>query len=136
MNINYLYKQYLLNRILIFDLDNTLICEKEFLYSAYYEISKNTNIKDESALKFLKKNFNDGYRKDLYQRLYSEFPNCNLSLDEFLKILHNHRPKKKIKTLKWFRNFSKLISDSFLRNSYSIFLSTRLIVKRFSLINP
>ena len=64
------------------------------MYSAYYAISKKTNMDNQCILNFLKNNFNYGYRKDLYQRLNSEFPNINISLDEFLNILHNHKPKK------------------------------------------
>ena len=113
MNINYLYEQYLLGRIIICDLDNTLINENDFLFSAYYDISKNININDDSIYKFLKRSFEMGHRKDLYQRLNSKFPNCNISIESFLKILHNHRPRKEMKTLRWFQNFIEIVNNDF-----------------------
>ena len=113
MTIDYLYRQYLLRRIIICDLDNTLINEKDFLYSAYYAISKSIDINDDRIYKFLKQGFENGYRKDLYQRLNSEFPNINISLEKFLNILHNHRPRKNMKTLRWFQDFIKIINYKF-----------------------
>ena len=39
MNHNYLYQQYLLSKF-NFDLDNTLINEKDYIFSAYEEIKE------------------------------------------------------------------------------------------------
>ncbi len=114
MRINYLFTQFRNKRDLIFDLDNTLIDEKEYLYSAYLEIAKKADFKKSTEIfNYLKITFKNSGRKNIYQKMVEEFKLKNLYLQDFLNILRTHKPKNKFLTLPWFDNWIKLISCEF-----------------------
>ena len=106
MTINYLIEQFSIKRDFIFDLDNTLIDEKNFLYNAYDEICSElfpNNYVD--ALLFLKSTFELEGRKFIFNKLLNKFPNNDLSIESCLSILRNYKPKRKIETKNWFKEF-------------------------------
>ena len=110
MRINYLFSQFRNKRDLIFDLDNTLIDEKEYLFSAYFEIAKKADLKKSKEIfNFLKKTFINSGRKDIYQKLIKDFKITNLDIYDFLNIMRTHKPKNKFFTLPWFDTWNKLI---------------------------
>jgi len=114
MKLNYLYSQFRNKRDLIFDLDNTLIDEKEYLFSAYFEISKKfSSIQSEEIYKYLKSTFIKSGRKNIYQKLIKNFQIQNFDLQDFLNIMRLHKPQNKLITLPWFENWAKLISCKF-----------------------
>ena len=103
MNLEYLKLEFLKGRDLIFDLDNTLIDETIYLFSAYKEIAIKLN--NNEVYHFLSNNFKLNGRQNIYQKLISEFRIKDFELENFLDIIRNHNPKKKIKTLIWFQKF-------------------------------
>ena len=61
MTVEYLAEQIKQNRQLIFDLDNTIYLETEFLFRVYNEISKTSvNTNPKIIYEFLKKTFSFG----------------------------------------------------------------------------
>lgn len=82
-------------KAIIFDLDNTLYQETEFLFSAYKAIGKfiaKTSGKDHKIYEaFLRNRFNNSGRKYLFDALLEKFNLQNMVLiEEMLEILHNH----------------------------------------------
>jgi putative hydrolase of the HAD superfamily len=82
------YKQY---QNYIFDLDDTLYPEIDYLKACFLSVSKfasiQNNLNGDLIYKYLLKTFKLSGRNDLYQRLIKEF-NINVSIDE---ILYYHR---------------------------------------------
>tara|TARA_Y100000589_G_scaffold133659_2_gene127683 strand:+ start:12925 stop:13563 length:639 start_codon:yes stop_codon:yes gene_type:complete len=114
INLDYLIKEYKKNRDLIFDLDNTIIDEKIYLYSAYKEIARKADIcRYKEIYTFLKNNFLTKGRDNLYQNMISNFKIKDFELKDFLYILRNHVLDKKIITKFWFRNFIHNLNDIF-----------------------
>ena len=61
---------------IIFDLDNTLICEKDYLYSAYQSISEKlgeNEIESQKMFLYLKNNFEFGHRTNLFNSFIITF---------------------------------------------------------------
>ena len=114
MNLNYLVSEHKKNRDIIFDLDNTLIDEKIYLYSAYEEIAIKADLYRYKEIKnFLINSFENKGRKNLYQELILSFGIKNFELRDFLYILRNHKIKGKINTKLWFRKFISIIGSNF-----------------------
>ena len=114
MNLNYLHKQYLASRDIIFDLDNTIIEEKDYIFSAYAEIAK--TIKDRYKINigdFLQKEFDKNGRKNIYQKLIKEYSIRNFSLKDFKHILHTNKNLNKLDPSNWFLEFLNLINKPF-----------------------
>lgn len=114
MNHNYLYQQYLLSRDLIFDLDDTLINEKDYLFSSYEEIKEIIKKKNNIDIKdFLQKEFIDYGRSLIYQKLIKKFELEDFSLEEFKRTLYLNSNIKSLETLAWFREFIYYIRQPF-----------------------
>ena len=104
--MNYLVEQFFLKREFIFDLDNTLIDEKQFLYSAYNDICLKLFPNNHAeAFLFLKNTFELEGRESLFNKLLKKFSNEDLSLNSCLSILRNYKPNFKIETKNWFKEF-------------------------------
>lgn len=113
MNLEKLHNIYKV-RDLIFDLDNTILDENEYLLSAYSEISKKiSKHNNHEIFNFLKKEFIENGRKNIYQKMIKNFNIKEFEIIDFLNILRNHKPDKELKTLIWFQEFMKLISVEF-----------------------
>ncbi len=114
MNHNYLYQQYLLSRDLIFDLDNTLINEKDYIFSAYEEIKEIIKKKNNIDIKdFLQKEFLVYGRSLIYQKLIKKFKLDDFSLEEFKNALYLNRNIKSLETLTWFKEFIYYMKQPF-----------------------
>jgi len=79
---------------IIFDLDNTLYNEIEYISRAYRFIGNkiselNKQFSPQDILIFLIEEFKSNGRKDIYQKLIAEFNSINYSLSEFLNDLRN-----------------------------------------------
>ena len=87
--------------LVIFDLDNTLYPENEFLFPAYKAIARLVSDKDgvnaADAENFLINNFLKEGRRNLFDRFISEFGLKNSGLNDFLKTLRSHKSETKIK---------------------------------------
>ena len=91
-----------------------MIDEKEYLFSAYFEISKKcSSIQSEEIYKYLKSTFLKSGRKNIYQKLIKNFQIQNFDLQDFLNIIRLHKTQNKLITLPWFENLAKLISCKF-----------------------
>ena len=114
MNHNYLYQQYLLSRDLIFDLDNTLINEKAYIFSSYEEIKEIIKKKNNIDIKdFLQKEFLVYGRSLIYQKLIKKFKLNDFSLEEFKRTLYLNRNINSLETLSWFKEFIYCINQPF-----------------------
>ena len=112
MNIEYLKESYLKGRDLIFDLDNTLINEKDYLYPAYYSIAlKIYPSKKKEIFEFLKNEFEQKGRSFLYQKLKKKFKFNNFNLKQFKLILHENRSCQVINTYLWFKDFVQSLNS-------------------------
>lgn len=95
MNIKFWqYKCY------VFDLDNTLYDEREYLFSAYKEISvflaDKYNLLSEDIFNYLIESFDRTGREKLFDKLLNHFFIDENMMDLLLKILRNHKLEKKI----------------------------------------
>ena len=79
---------------IIFDLDNTLYNEIEYISRAYKYIGNkiselNKQFSPEDILVFLIEEFKSNSRKNIYQKLITKFPCINYSLSDFFYDLRN-----------------------------------------------
>lgn len=96
-----LFQKY---KALIFDLDNTLYDEKDYLFPVYHVISELAARKDKIeallAEQYLKREFITNGRKDLFNKFISHFKLRYCSVEDFLQILRTNRPEKKMQLYK------------------------------------
>lgn len=85
---------------LIFDLDDTLYPEIQYLDGAYKKIAnflaQNTNINSKKIYNYLTLQFSESGRHLLFDRLLSNFNIDSAFLPEMLKVLRTFKPKKEI----------------------------------------
>lgn len=88
-------------QVIIFDLDNTLYPETEYLFGAYNFISLQlsilNNVDPEKIYNFLCKTFIELGRKNLFDLLIDKFNLDQNTLDICLNALRTYTPSKKIK---------------------------------------
>lgn len=84
----------------VFDLDNTLYDEREYLFSTYKEIglvlAKKYNLSSEDIYNFLVESFDKTGRKRLFNKLIIRFSIKENIMDLLLEVLRNHKLDKKI----------------------------------------
>ena len=114
MTVEYLTEQTKQNRQLIFDLDNTIYLETEFLFRVYKEISKTSvNTNPKIIYEFLKKTFLNQGRNNLFNKLENSFPTESFSVEKSLFIMRNYWCDSCIDTLPWFKEFLSKMSNNF-----------------------
>ena len=114
MSLDYLLSQYHKGSQLIFDLDNTLYNERDFLFKAYKEIASTTSLHlHNDILDFLKGTFINEGRSQLFDKLVSQYVNTSLSVAECLTILRNFRCDNCFETYSWFHEFIKNVDSDF-----------------------
>ena len=115
MTVEYLISQNKKGRQLVFDLDNTIYEETQFLFKVYKEISKTaTNNEPDIIYKFLKKNFIEEGRKDLFNKLKKKFPSESFTVENCLSIMKNFKCNSCINTFPWFKKFLSLMKNDFI----------------------
>ena len=115
MTVEYLAEQIKQNRQLIFDLDNTIYLETEFLFRVYNEISKTSvNTNPKIIYEFLKKTFLNEGRNNLFNKLENSFPTESFSVEKSLFVMRNYRCGSCINTLPWFKEFLSKVSNNFI----------------------
>ena len=113
MTVEYLTKQAKRSRQLIFDLDNTIYLETEFLFKVYHQISETAaNVNPKIVYEFLKKTFLNEGRNNLFNKLENSFPKESFSVEKSLSIMRNYQCDSCINTFPWFKKF--LSKTSFL----------------------
>ena len=115
MTVEYLAEQTKQSRQLIFDLDNTIYLETEFLFRVYNEISKTAvNINPKIVYEFLKKTFLKEGRNNLFNKLENSFPAESFSVEKSLSIMRNYQCDSCINILPWFKEFLSKMSNKFI----------------------
>ena len=106
MNIDYLIESVKNNRTIIFDLDNTIFDENDFLSIAYDNISNALFPQDaQFSYNFLIQEFHNAGRNSLFDKLLDRYPNYETTLEECLYQLRNTNCKNCIDPYEWFKNF-------------------------------
>lgn len=108
MTIKYLINQSLKGRTLIFDLDNTLYNENDFLKNRYKCISENLSVhKEESKhiYRFLFDNFKKNGRNKLFDKLIDSMPNIIINKQDMINIMRSKLPKSTIQLHDWFLKY-------------------------------
>lgn len=114
MSLEYLFDQVSRGRTLIFDLDNTIYPESEFLFGVYSQISAIANPKLSSEIfNFLKTTFLLEGREDLFGKLIHKFPESRISKALCLDIMRSYKPPQKIKPFVWFNKLIYQVNKSF-----------------------
>lgn len=79
----------------VFDLDNTIYPEKDYLYQVYFQIAQfieyNELIDSKELTAFLVKTFQDEGRKDLFNKLIAQYQLKPEYLENFLRLIRNAR---------------------------------------------
>jgi len=115
MTVEYLISQNKKGRQLVFDLDNTIYEETQFLFKVYKEISKTaTNNEPDIIYKFLKKKFIEESRKDLFNKLKKKFPSESFTVENCLSIMKNFKCNSCINTFPWFKKFLSQMKSDFI----------------------
>ena len=98
---------------MIFDLDNTIYRETDFLFRVYKEISnKATHHQPKLIFKFLKTTFSKDGRFQIFDKLKKKFTSEHFNIQECLSILRNYKCENCIDTYPWFNKFlSQMNSD-------------------------
>jgi FMN phosphatase YigB (HAD superfamily) len=114
MSLDYLIDQLSRGRTLIFDLDNTIYPESDFLFGVYFKISLIANPKANSEVfDFLKATFISEGRKNIFGKLIDKYPESKLTEDICLTIMRSYKPTQKIKPFAWFTKFICQVNKSF-----------------------
>ena len=87
-------------KLIVFDLDNTLILEKDYLFEAYEEISyhiESTCFVDRLKIQnYLKDEFINNGRTKLFDKMISHFNISKFEIKAILNILRSYTPLRKI----------------------------------------
>lgn len=87
-------------KLIVFDLDNTLISEKEYLFKGYEDISyfieKKCFIDRMKIENYLKNEFIKNGRSKLFDNMFSDFNINDVEMTSILNILRTVKPRKKI----------------------------------------
>jgi phosphoglycolate phosphatase-like HAD superfamily hydrolase len=87
-------------KLIVFDLDNTLISEKEYLFKAYEDISyfieKKCFIDRIKIENYLKNKFIKNGRSKLFDNMFNDFNINDVEMISILNILRTVEPRKKI----------------------------------------
>ncbi|MFL2487567.1 MAG: HAD hydrolase-like protein [Gammaproteobacteria bacterium] len=110
-----LLKFYKDNKTIIFDLDNTLYAEDEYLFGAYKKIAYTQQNYDNLLIyKFLYEEYKKNGRSRLLDKLKKNFPKLDLSLNEMLDLIHNYDGSYiKLELKKWFLDFLNSVNSDF-----------------------
>jgi putative hydrolase of the HAD superfamily len=106
MTVEYLVSESNKGRALIFDLDNTIYQETQFLFRAYKEISKSTTHYDPNIVyKFLVNVFKEQGREEIFDKLKRQFNLDAFTIENCLITLRNYSCDNCINTFPWFNKF-------------------------------
>lgn len=83
-------------KAVLFDLDDTLYSEKEYVYSGFYavakEISANRREKTEEYFSFLTQSYEQS-SESVFDRFIEATPDLNVTISDLLHLYHMHLPK-------------------------------------------
>ena len=111
-------------KAVIFDLDNTIYRETDYLFPAYHAIgihvAEKDNIDAPDAGEFLINNFLKSGRKNLFDKFIQHFNIRNTGIEEMMNILRTNKPEEKIEIFPGIRK----ILDTLLLQQKKIFVLT------------
>lgn len=114
MNIEYLLQMLEDGRTLIFDLDDTLYPETDFLFQAYRHICISCYGSNSNAIvDFMTDRFLSHGRQNLFDETLQRFPNEDASVERFLTLLRTFQCVGKLEPFDWFRIFASRVPESF-----------------------
>ncbi len=115
MTLRYLVDQIHSGRTVIFDLDNTIYDEKDFLSGSYKLIALRQKKFDPNIVyDFLIFTLYSVGPTRIFDKLFQNFPGIDLSLDDCLLILRNYRVYPLINPYKWYVELVESVEDSFI----------------------
>ena len=95
------------HRTIIFDLDDTIFCESDYLFGVFRVIAKEVMPeKNIQGFEFLRQTFETSGRKELLQKFIHEFQ-LKCSIQELLIIYREIEPEAGINCLPWFVYFAE-----------------------------
>jgi FMN phosphatase YigB (HAD superfamily) len=107
---DYLVHQCRQDRTIIFDLDNTLYSEEEFLISVYRRIaSKYGNKLQDAVLDHLISNFREDGRYDVFGKMLRQFPNPMINVERCLEIMRSPITGRPFDLYPWVKKYAALI---------------------------
>jgi len=115
LSLDYLVAQYNEGRQLIFDLDNTIYCETDFLFKAYTEIATvfEPFYKIDDVFEFLRNTFLNKGRSQIFNKLIVNYDEMRITVPECLAILRDYKCNSCIETYPWFKEFTDRVDTSF-----------------------
>ena len=115
MNIEYLLQAIEDGRTLIFDLDDTLYPETDFLFQAYRHICISCYGNNSNAIvDFMTGRFLNHGRENLFDETLQRFPNEEASVERFLALLRTFQCMGKLEPFDWFRIFASRAPKDFI----------------------
>ena len=103
MSVDYLLRSHSSGRTIIFDLDNTIYDETEFLFRAYQYLSYSLfSNRAHKVFSFLKEEFQSSGRKKIFDKMFLQFPEDGLNINDCLIKLREYKCNNCIKTFSWF----------------------------------
>ncbi len=114
MSVEYLINAHNAYRTILFDLDNTLYNETDFLFPAYKVISEKFYPDDfDMVYNFLVSEFIYRGRKSLFDKLVEAFSQNGTSSTDCLKVLRTYRCSNLLTLYPWFLDFLCQVGEKF-----------------------
>lgn len=114
MSVKYLVNAHNEYRTILFDLDNTLYQETDFLFPVYKVISEKFYPDDFSRVyNFLVSEFICRGRKSLFDKLVEVFPKNGINSKNCLAVLRTYRCSNLLTPYPWFLNFLCQVDEKF-----------------------
>lgn len=102
-------------KLIVFDLDNTLILERDYLFGAYEEISNQIEsacLVDKLKINnYLKDEFINNGRTKLFDKMINRFNISKIEIKAILNILRSYTPLKKISLIENMKLILQVLKD-------------------------
>ncbi len=114
MTVEYLVSESNKGREIVFDLDNTIYQETQFLFRVYKAISKTAKYYDPKIVyKFLTNIFKEQGRDKIFDKLISQFNLDYFTIENCLLIMREYSCDECISTFPWFNTFLSQMRKNF-----------------------
>ena len=114
MTVEYLVSECNKGREIVFDLDNTIYQETQFLFRVYRAISKTAKYYEPKIVyKFLTNIFKEQGRDKIFDKLISQFNLDYFTIENCLLIMREYSCDKCISTFPWFNTFLSQMRKNF-----------------------
>ena len=97
-------------KAILFDLDDTLYLERDFVKSGFISVSNylysHYHLNNYDSFDILWDMFYSGRRGDLFNELLNSFPECDITVQDLIKVYRQHRP-----VIKPLKNVTQLLES-------------------------